>query len=90
MANSLPPQTREERTDRVREHFTSAIHPLQVVILAMETGEKTAGKNSQPFQKDVQQIYPNEEPCLTALQTESLEVVVFRRAGAAAVAAANR
>jgi hypothetical protein len=61
-----------------------------------EAKKKTAGKNSQPFQDEVlQQLYPTKlfQPSLTALQVRShsfrLEVVVFRRARACALSAAQ-
>jgi len=62
-------------------------------LLPLEVKKKTAGKNSQPFQEDVlQQVYPQRSyfsPAFTALQIERLKVIVFQRAGAEAVAAAN-
>ena len=66
------------------------------LLLPLEAKKKTAGEDSQPFQDEVlQQLYPTKlfQPCLTTLQVGShsfrLEVVVFRRARACALSAAQ-
>ena len=62
-------------------------------LLPLKAKKKTAGKNSQPFQEEVlEQLSPTKlfQLCLTAPQDGRLEVVVFYRAGAESVAAANR
>jgi len=62
-------------------------------LLPLEVKKNTAGKNSQPFQEDVGAIAlsPTKlfQLCPSAPQDGRLEVVVFQRAGAETVAAAN-
>jgi hypothetical protein len=69
---------------------------IAALLLPLGAKKKTAGENSQPFQDEVlQQLYPTKlfQPCLTTLQVGShsfrLEVVVFQRARACALSAAQ-
>jgi len=61
---------------------------------ALEVKKKNGWKKLQPFQEDVAAtaLSPTKlfQPYLIASQSRILEVVIFQRAGAESVAAANR